>query len=586
MDLTSLENELNSLEELHGQGWVGETEYIRRKEELIAAIELAKLDSSSDDESTEDKQIVNEANEEPDASNFENHKNEQLSSDNADKTNNDNYQNLLSTKNAFPVAVKPNPVKTASVTSQKNESVAEEEEFDPYDMDTKYDPIEEERKKREKKSGVKEYSTYKEYLEHNPEQYHLREDADESVEQPLRTTPTTRGRGGRVMVRAPRGKPSVIREAELPAVGSSPEVERKPVNKPKPLPPKQPIKKNLYAYLDEENLDAKTEEKDSDEPKLEDFNINNKASIFATDDTIVQNTNTEHDEAFETQKTNEKPKADKDKPVVYISDRESDDSAFYDTIKGPDTPTQEIQATWEKLQLEYASKLVLKNKNEWVVSRKSPLCNITYVGGFDISFPKGNKIDACVCLAVVRYSDQRVVFAAYKMIKLKLPYIPGLLNFREVPHYITLLNEVKNHPDYKQYVPDIIMVDGNGILHTRGCGAACQLGYLADIPCLGVAKKLLTVDGVTLRQIDQQFDKEGGKLAKIIGASGKLHGMAFRATARDDVLFVSCGHLIDMDTAAALVEQCTLIGSPEPVKQADLLSRVYIKENFQIKEQP
>jgi hypothetical protein len=141
---------------------------------------------------------------------------------------------------------------------------------------------------------------------------------------------------------------SVIREAELPAVGSSPEVERKPVNKPKPLPPKQPIKRNLYAYLDEENLDAKTEEKDSDEPKLEDFNINNKASIFATDDTIVQNTNTEHDEAFETQKTNEKPKADKDKPVVYISDRESDDSAFYDTIKGPDTPTQEIQATWEK----------------------------------------------------------------------------------------------------------------------------------------------------------------------------------------------------------------------------------------------
>lgn len=111
------------------------------------------------------------------------------------------------------------------------------------------------------------------------------------------------------------------------------------------------------------------------------------------------------------------------------------------------------------------------------------------------------------------------------MIKLKLPYIPGLLNFREVPHYITLLNEVKNHPDYKKYVPDIIMVDGNGILHTRGCGAACQLGYLADIPCLGVAKKLLTVDGVTLRQIDQQFDKEGGKLAKIIGASGKLHGM-------------------------------------------------------------
>jgi hypothetical protein len=35
-----------------------------------------------------------------------------------------------------------------------------------------------------------------------------------------------------------------------------------------------------------------------------------------------------------------------------------------------------------------------------------------------------------------------------------------------------------------------------------------------------------------------------------------------------------------MDTTAAIVEQSTLIGSPEPVKQADLLSRLYLKENF------
>lgn len=58
-----------------------------------------------------------------------------------------------------------------------------------------------------------------------------------------------------------------------------------------------------------------------------------------------------------------------------------------------------------------------------------------------------------------------------------------------------------------------------------GCGAACQLGYLADIPCLGVAKKLLVVDGVSVKQIEQRQAKEGGKLTKILGASGKLHGM-------------------------------------------------------------
>lgn len=153
MDLSSLENELNSLEELHGQGWVGETEYIRRKEELIAAIELAKLDSSSEGESTEDNQIFNEENKNQDALNLENHKNEQLSSNKVDNNKADNYQELSSTNQSFPVAVKPTPAKTVPVAPQKNETVEEGEEFDPYDMDTKYDPIEEERKKREVRSN-------------------------------------------------------------------------------------------------------------------------------------------------------------------------------------------------------------------------------------------------------------------------------------------------------------------------------------------------------------------------------------------------------------------------------------------------
>ena len=152
MDLTELEAELNSLEELHGQGWVVETEYIRRKEELIAAIELAKLDASSDDESAEDQQASNEADEDPDALNLENHQNDQIKPNNTEIKYNDNYQNLSSTNNPSPVAAKPVPAKSAPVEPQKNESVQEDEEIDPYDMDTKYDPVEEERKKREVRS--------------------------------------------------------------------------------------------------------------------------------------------------------------------------------------------------------------------------------------------------------------------------------------------------------------------------------------------------------------------------------------------------------------------------------------------------
>lgn len=40
------------------------------------------------------------------------------------------------------------------------------------------------------------------------------------------------------------------------------------------------------------------------------------------------------------------------------------------------------------------------------------------------------------------------------------------------------------------------MIDGNGILHPRGCGSACHLGVLSGYPTIGVAKTLMSVQGL------------------------------------------------------------------------------------------
>uniref|UniRef100_A0A671QA95 Endonuclease V n=1 Tax=Sinocyclocheilus anshuiensis TaxID=1608454 RepID=A0A671QA95_9TELE len=42
----------------------------------------------------------------------------------------------------------------------------------------------------------------------------------------------------------------------------------------------------------------------------------------------------------------------------------------------------------------------------------------------------------------------------------------------------------------------VLFVDGNGLFHYREFGLACHLGVLSDLPCVGVAKNLLHVEGV------------------------------------------------------------------------------------------
>jgi deoxyinosine 3'endonuclease (endonuclease V) len=137
-----------------------------------------------------------------------------------------------------------------------------------------------------------------------------------------------------------------------------------------------------------------------------------------------------------------------------------------------------------------------------------------------------------------------------------LPYISGFLAFREVPFLLQLLQELKDtHP---QWMPQVILVDGNGKLHHRGqfslfrdiyinivfwwtdienvqlllvsssgFGLACHLGVLTGIPTVGVSKTLLNVDGLSNAIVNKTFKTEcerGGQFVKLIGNSGVVHG--------------------------------------------------------------
>ncbi|KAF4721849.1 hypothetical protein FOZ62_003014, partial [Perkinsus olseni] len=113
-----------------------------------------------------------------------------------------------------------------------------------------------------------------------------------------------------------------------------------------------------------------------------------------------------------------------------------------------------------------------------------PTCQREYVGGLDITSDPTFKEDFCVAgLVIMQLSSQSTVYEDYISVDLSQPYVPGFLAFRESEPMLQLIERVS--PDQRL---DLIMVDGNGLLHPRRCGAACHLGVLADIPSIGVAK--------------------------------------------------------------------------------------------------
>ena len=68
-------------------------------------------------------------------------------------------------------------------------------------------------------------------------------------------------------------------------------------------------------------------------------------------------------------------------------------------------------------------------------------------------------------------------------------------------------------------------MDGNGILHQNGCGLACHLGVLLNIPTVGVGKTLFFIDGITkdkVKALCNEKLKDENDYVFLEGESGKV----------------------------------------------------------------
>jgi len=261
--------------------------------------------------------------------------------------------------------------------------------------------------------------------------------------------------------------------------------------------------------------------------------------------------------------------------VISTHDHERQDQKFIG---------DETRKRWELEQKEMKEQIILEDdRNGFTALGKNNLeKELRYIGAVDISFCKEDSSKCVACLVICEYPTMTVLYEDYEYdTRITQPYIPGFLAFREVPVYLPLFERVAK--DRSDISPQILMVDGNGILHTRGFGLACHLGVLLDLPTVGCAKSPFAVDGMNRSSIQEKCQRElkhMGDYTLLEGESGQIWGAALRATNESiRPIYVSVGHRMTLQTAIAIVK-LTLdkFRIPEPIRQADLRGRTKIRE--------
>jgi deoxyribonuclease V len=186
------------------------------------------------------------------------------------------------------------------------------------------------------------------------------------------------------------------------------------------------------------------------------------------------------------------------------------------------------------------------------------------VVGVDQAFTEEKSVSCAVAM-----KDGDVIEEVSAAEEISMPYIPGLLAFREGSSIVKALEKLQSEPD-------LLVLDGSGRIHFRRAGIATHIGVIFDRPAVGVAKNLLC------GKPEQEMDRlsEGEKVAihadtQVMNKESGIIGYAFQtrqyeSSKKINPVYISPGHRLGSETAVDLVEElCSGYKLPDPVRIAD-----------------
>lgn len=218
------------------------------------------------------------------------------------------------------------------------------------------------------------------------------------------------------------------------------------------------------------------------------------------------------------------------------------------------------QKALHEWNLDPAQAIALQRELARNIVQEDRVGNVHYVAGVDMAINENNAM-AHAAVVLLSYPELEIVERHIYEEPVRMPYIPGLLSFREAPCVLGAFQKLRQKPD-------LVMVDGMGIAHPRRIGIASHLGLWLEIPTIGCGKSLLT----------GKYDKAGlgeeaGSWVPLIDKK-EVIGAVVRTRTRVNPMFISPGHLISLETSIHYVLKCGRgYRLPEPTRLADKLSK-------------